>query len=366
MQAIDHLMSTQTTSLAEQWKALSGEEPQLRIRDAAARLGVSEAELLATRVGAGVLRLQGDWRDFIKALPGLGRVLCLTRNEHAVHERHGVFREIGFFGPPPQFGNVVGPDIDLRLFLAHWHVGFAVEDKTKEGTRRSFQIFDASGTAVHKVYLLPESNEACYLEITERFLAEDQSTTQEVTPAPEPQEELPDSEIDRPAYEAEWLALKDTHHFFRLLDKYKVSREQALRLAPEGYAWRVKLDSTEKLLRKASESKLPIMVFVGNPGCIQIHTGLTENIKWFGDNWLNVLDEEFSMHLKHDKVASAWVVRKPTQEEGVGYITSMEIFDANGENIALFFGKRKPNELECEAWRELAFSLEKEVSTEVA
>jgi putative hemin transport protein len=74
----------------------------------------------------------------------------------------------------------------------------------------------------------------------------------------------------------------------------------------------------------------------------------------FGEEWLNVLDEEFNMHLFEPLVASVWMARKPT---GDGDVTSVELYDGKGENIALFFGKRKPGEAENPAWRELVASL---------
>jgi putative hemin transport protein len=43
--------------------------------------------------------------------------------------------------------------------------------------------------------------------------------------------------------------------------------------------------------------------------------------------------------VREDLVASAWVVRKPTVD---GIVTSLEVFDADGCEIALFFGERKP------------------------
>ena len=49
--------------LKEGWAALRAAEPKLRIRDAAQRLGVSEAELLATRTGQGVTRLRPEHRS---------------------------------------------------------------------------------------------------------------------------------------------------------------------------------------------------------------------------------------------------------------------------------------------------------------
>ncbi len=36
-------------------------------------------------------------------------------------------------------------DIDLRLFMSHWELGFAVTDATDEGPRRSLQFFDRDG-----------------------------------------------------------------------------------------------------------------------------------------------------------------------------------------------------------------------------
>jgi len=91
------------------------------------------------------------------------------------------------------------------------------------------------------------------------------------------------------------------------------------------------------------------MVFVGNRGMIQIHTGPVKTIRVMGP-WLNVLDPDFNLHLRADLIASAWAVRKPTSD---GIVTSLELFDAEGENIAMLFGARKPGTPELEGWREL-------------
>ena len=58
-----------------------------------------------------------------------------------------------------------------------------------------------------------------------------------------------------------------------MLKKFNVSRVQALRLAGEARAWRVKNTAHADILLAASETDLPIMVFVGNRGCVQIHRG---------------------------------------------------------------------------------------------
>jgi putative hemin transport protein len=344
--------TTHSTPLALRWARLQEEKPKLRIRDAAAELGVSEAQLVATGCGQHVVRLAGDWPRMIQDLPTLGRIMCLTRNEHAVHERFGEFLKTDFFHG---MGQVVGPDIDLRLFMSHWKHGFAVTDMTSEGERQSFQFFDASGMAIHKIYLQKESNYGAYGVILNKYRAEDQSPSLTVEAAAEPRPEIPDAEIDSTGFQQGWRELKDTHAFYPLTLKFRVARLQALRLAPDGFARRVAVSSVKTMLEAAAAEALPIMVFIGNRGCIQIHTGRVENIRMFGEEWLNVLDDEFNMHLRQSAIASAWVVRKPTLE---GDVTSVEVYDADGNQLAMFFGKRKPGETENLEWRALAASLE--------
>jgi putative hemin transport protein len=345
-------MKTEITDLKTRWSELLQENPKLRIRDAATQLGVSEAELLATRCGGSVTRLEGNWGGLMKKFPALGEVMCLTRNEAAVHERYGTFTDpISFFH---EMGQVVGADIDLRLFMNHWELGFAVTDESEEGPRRSLQFFDKDGTAVHKVYLTAKSNAALYDEFVKAYRATNQAYVQAVVPVEKAPSEKPDSEIDVEGFREGWLSMKDTHDFFGLLRKFSVGRHQALRLAPPDHARRVDLSATQVMLETAAAKKVPIMVFVGSPGCIQIHTGPVEKIKRFGGNWLNVLDEKFNFHLNETLVTSAWVVKKATKD---GQVTSLELFDAAGENLVLFFGKRKPGEAEDPAWRAIVADL---------
>jgi putative hemin transport protein len=105
------------------------------------------------------------------------------------------------------------------------------------------------------------------------------------------------------------------------------------------------------------------MVFVGSPGCIQIHTGPVVRVEPMemparGDaapmRWLNVLDPGFNLHLREDRIASVWIVEKPTSD---GHVTSVEAFDSEGELMAMFFGARKPGMPEREDWRKLVRGL---------
>ncbi len=85
----------------------------------------------------------------------------------AVHEKTGVYRDVQLFDTH-KMGQVLAGDIDLRLFLGRWHVGFAVTLQKPGGSLRGFQFFDRHGTAVHKIYLREESDEAAGASFVKR------------------------------------------------------------------------------------------------------------------------------------------------------------------------------------------------------
>lgn len=336
-------------NLKERWAQFRADNPQIRIRDAAQKLGTSEAELLATEIGEAVVRLNDKFDELLQELHTLGRIMALTRNEEIVHERKGEYGSVEVTNGHGKMGLVLGDDIDLRIFFSPWKFGFAVTSESARGTMRSFQFFDASGTAIHKVFLTDASDLAAYEKLVEKYRSGDQSQTVNVSAKSEQTPDKDDSEIDVEGFQKAWAELKDTHDFFPLLRKFGVGREQALRLASREMAFQVPTDSYQNALKKASELKLPIMVFVGNDGIIQIHTGEVENVLE-ARGWFNVMDEKFNLHINQNEIASAWVVKKPTDD---GTVSSLEIFNKQGENVALFFGKRKPGIPEKEEWREL-------------
>jgi putative hemin transport protein len=325
-------------------------EKKLRNREAAHALGVSEGEALAAFVGEHVVRLEPRFVELFEEMPVLGAVMALTRNETAVHEKDGTFEAMSHDGP---VGLALGSAIDLRIFYRNWASGFAVREATAHGVMKSLQFFDAQGHAVHKVFLRDHSNHAAFDALVERWCMGDQVPGLEVAAAPQPAAVLPDSAIDVAGFRAAWSEMTDTHQFFGMLRKFGLARTQALRLADRDFAYPVAVDSLRRVLEGAAATALPIMVFVGNHGMIQIHTGPVQTIRSMGP-WLNVLDPGFNLHVREDLIAQAWIVRKPTSD---GIVTSLELFDSRGENVAMLFGARKPGTRELEGWRELAASL---------
>ncbi|NBL65061.1 hemin-degrading factor [Flavobacterium sp. NST-5] len=345
-------MTTITQDLKTRWNALKAENPNLRIRNAAEKLGVSEAELLATQIGETVTRLRPEFAKILTEIEKLGKVMALTRNEECVHERKGIYLNPDFSSP--HAGLFVGEDIDLRIFLSHWASAFAVAEKSEHGDRKSLQFFGKDGLAIHKIYLTKDSNDEAFEELIAKFISEDQTTNETTTEVPLNIDEKPDAEIDVAGFRNAWENLTDTHAFFGMLRKFGVTRTQALRLAPnENFAKKVDKEVIVKMLEGAAAEKLPIMVFVGNRGNIQIHTGMVRKTMWHG-NWFNVMDPDFNLHLDMSKIAQTWIVRKPTED---GMVTAIEVFNEMGEIIVQFFGKRKPGIPELEEWRKLVAGL---------
>lgn len=319
------------------------QHPGQRARNVAQALGVSEAEWIAAGSGgAQVTALAGEPQAIFRELGTLGEVMALTRNEWCVHERHGRYENIQAKGP---VGLVLGPDIDLRVFFSHWKSAWAVSHDGRD----SLQFFDAEGVAVHKVYRLESTDAQAWQALIARF------ATAPVWPqlsAVAVAEALNQAE-DPPALREAWLAMTDTHDFFPLLRKFKLSRLAALTAAGSDLAQPVSVDAVERMLGHAAASGLSIMCFVGNRGMIQIHTGPVHALRRTGP-WFNVLDPRFNLHLNTDSVAQSWVVNKPTAD---GWVTSLELYAANGDLIVQFFGERKPGKPELPAWRELMLGL---------
>ncbi|MCS4302125.1 hemin-degrading factor [Chryseobacterium sp. BIGb0232] len=341
-------MSILVNDLKEKWEALKAENPHVRIRNAAAQFGVSEAELLVTSVGEGVTVLNPDFPGILTAAEQLGKVMALTRNDECVHERKGIYLNGDFSSPHAQL--FVGEDIDLRIFLNHWKFAFSVV----EGDKKSLQFFGKDGLALHKIYLTKKSEEAAFDAIIEKFKAEDQNQTFTFEAVAPKQAEKPDAEIDIEGFKKAWTELKDTHDFFMMTRKFGVSRTQALRLAPEGFTQKIDNSKVVNILEEASEKSTPIMVFVGNRGIIQIHTGNVKKTLWH-QQWFNVMDPDFNLHLDVTKIAEAWIVKKPTED---GEVTAIEVFNKEGDFIVQFFGKRKPGIPELQEWKDLVATLE--------
>ncbi|CUI06743.1 hemin-degrading factor [Massilia antarctica] len=361
---------TGATTLAERWNTLRTEQPKAMIRDAARTLGVSEAELLATGIGSTVTLLRSDGndpREIMRRALDLGTVLALTRNENGVIERTGVATRVK---PQPAddketvkdderearqrniAGGYLGGEIDLRFTFSKWKHAFAVAQPGADGVvKRSLQFFDENGVAIHKIYPKDAAGVAVFDKLVDDFRHPDQNAALTVAARAPKAAELADSKVDVKEFQQAWSEMSDVHQFNRLLAEFKITREQAMRLAPAGMVQRLKPDAVRTLLDEAARQQLPIMSFLGNGAVIQIFSGkITRTAASAG--WYNVLDPAFNLHLRESAFKSGWVVRRAG-------VTSVEFYDNEGEQVVSFFGVRERGQAQPKSWVDLTATLPK-------
>lgn len=339
----------------------------LRQRDIATQLQMSECEIVASRCGVindelgtvkRLLCTPTSRKAMFEQFPTLGKIMSMTRNESAVHERKGVFESVRV---GEQMGLILGKDIDLRLIFKNWVYAYSVTDVSDTRTLNSLQFYDGYGQAVYKLYATEQTNITAWDDIVTQFLDCHQDSGEEVMPLGESidvNDEIK-KKLDVTQFQNDWHQLTDVHQFHPLLKRHGISRIDAMNHAPQGSVTEVRVDCVLELLNRAQVQVMPIMVFVGNRGCVQIHTGTIQRIVQ-ANGWLNILDPDFNLHLKQENLHTAWVVRRPSSD---GIITCIDFFDNANNLVMSIFGKRIPFEPELLEWQSLAEAIAHEFST---
>ncbi len=307
--------SVSPEALKRRWDELRENRPQLRIREAASVLEVSEAELLATGCGENVTRLEAGWPVLLDEVDSLGPVMALTRNDNAVHEKTGFYLNIRLTDTG---GRIQGENIDLFLDFRHWHSAFAVTEQTRQGARDSLQFFDRDGTAVHKIYMTENRYIPAYRTLIERYRSEDQSQRQHVGP--------PLRNIDSVAVVDGNERLGQAWH-----ERLIACGAVPYRSTEPLQTGRLQPSSFRRFMEKASESGAGLTVLVGNAGAVQVHTGTIEKLMITGP-WFNVLDDSFNLHLKEDALAELLFSERPA---GDTVAKTLELYDAAERTIAM-------------------------------
>ncbi len=319
-------------------------------RDLAEILNISEAELIHLRVSHDADRLNTDTRSVLAALENVGVTKSITRNDYAVHEQIGRYENQHLNG---HAGLILNPRaLDLRLFLQHWLHIFCLTEHHPKGDRHSIQFFDAAGNAIHKVYTTDETDMAAWEALVAKYRREENPPLA-IVPVQKPQATAQPETAD---VDTEWRAMTDVHQFFQLLRRHNLSRQQAFRAVGDDLAYRVDNRSLSQLLETARDQKNEIMIFVGNPGCVQIFTGEIEKVRPHGE-WINIFNSRFTLHLVESAIAESWVTRKPTKD---GFVTSLELFATDGTQIAQLYGQRTEGQPEQPQWREQIAALHNE------
>jgi len=344
---------------AQDVRVAKADNTDLYPRNLAEKLGISEAELIAAEIGHGAVRIEAHPDQLIAHVQNLGEVMALTRNDSCVIEKVGVYEN---YRGGPHATMVLNKEIDLRMFPKHWAYAFAVEQKTDKGTKRSLQVFDAAGDAVHKIYLRPDSNLDEWEVLKTALLHEEQSELLDVAPrkATDPARGTPD-QADQ--LRAEWDKMTDTHQFIRFVHKMKMNRLGAYRHVGAPYVRALDVGAVEEAITGLAGTGIETFLFAGNLGCIQIHHGAIENVKQVGP-WFNILDPGYDLHLRTDHITEVYAVTKSTRD---GPTISIEAFDADGMIILQLFGSRRSKDGDFDAFQKMVDAMPThEATTEVS
>ena len=346
-----------TKPLYESYLQAKNEKKASYARDLANYLNVSEAELTHARVGHDAKRLHGDVRDILTALATVGEVKAITRNEIAVHEHLGEYTNARF---NDHAGLILNPRaLDLRFFFSHWASIFALTEETARGIRHSIQFFDLHGDSLHKVYTTDNTHMDAWNTLIDTYLSPENPVL-EITPA-KSFTDAPVTTALAQQLEQQWRSMTDVHQFFKILQENNLSRQQAFKAVSDDLAYQVDNSALKTLLALAKEVQNEIMIFVGNRGCVQIFTGKIDRLvpHQFENSeqvWINIFNPAFTLHLIESEIVESWITRKPTQD---GFVTSLELFDSKGQQIAQLYGQRTEGTKEQQQWREQLNALAK-------
>lgn len=330
------------TTLFQQYQALKSEHPKKYARELAGMLAVSEAELVQARTAEDAVVLKPDFVTLLTQLATVGETKSIVRNDWAVHEQVGRYDNLHL---GQHAGLVLNPRaLDQRIFISQWQSVFALNEQSERGTRHSIQIFDAQGDAVLKIYATPQTDRAAWQALIAAFSLPALPALKIAPAGPAAWSTQPDNAL----IEQEWRAMTDVHQFFGLLKRHNVSRQQAFRAVADDLAKQVDNSALRDVLEMAQADGNEIMIFIGNRGCVQIFTGVVEKLTPV-DNWLNIFTPTFTLHLLENGIAESWITRKQTAN---GVVTSLELFAADGTQIAQLYGQRTEGEPEQTRWRE--------------
>jgi putative hemin transport protein len=231
----------------------------LNNRAAASKLGVSEAELVASACGRFATRLRSDCRALLDRLAQLGEIKCIVRNPYAVLERAGTVQSAEYMAPGRL--RLHADRFEAECQLESWRKGFALEETGAAGTKCSLQFFTAEGVSAAKFFLRPASEVQAYRELVRAFADENQSDREDVVPAA--------ASAPVPA--------------------------QRLRPAAE--------DALLNFLRCASRGHRPLRLRVHNGAAALVTSKVIERVKRSEKGgWVNVLDDGLNLHLHEERI----------------------------------------------------------------
>lgn len=331
-------------ALRHVWQLFHDRYPAARPHDCAAALGVSEAELLASRCGGDVVRLQAA-AEVLQALPSLGDVRAVTAGAHAELEADCCFTDVRLDG---RGGSLRDGGVRLTFVPAHWRHVFAILPVRSAGRYGALCFFGADGKALHEIRLTARSEPAAWRALLGRHAARSQHPAFTPVAPPAAASHGDHRPVDQAALAAAWSAVQTPQDAGALCGRAGITRLQALRALGAPWARRVPVATLQQTLRLAAAERTRLTLTAVNRACLQARSGPVD-VLGEADGWFSVSSDDFRLRLRQAALDSAWIVRVPTRD---GLVSSLEVYDGRCL-VASVEAERRPGRREPADWRRL-------------
>lgn len=171
--------------LRDAWESLRRADPHVHGPDAAARLGVAEAHLLACKVGHGAVALEPDLRQLLSTCQSWGKLLVAIRSASGV--MLNVMETVSAsYDAGAKLIRISGPAHDIAFADAVARSCFLLEDHDAHGHTVSVNWFDGRGDAIGRIFLMAKTGRERALPGIHRLSLRTQSKLLETDAAAEP------------------------------------------------------------------------------------------------------------------------------------------------------------------------------------
>ena len=295
----------QFNKLKKQWESFkkNPDNKRIRIRDAAKKLCVSEAELLSTLIDDSVTYIKfNNFYTFIEKVLSLDKVMLLTRSDNVVHEitvftldlavdQDGLIYDKNTFNP--------------LLRIAPTDIAYTFSElKTHQGKNLySFQFFNSDGNSIAKIYLKGKT-ESLFNEIVSEYKVNYDYSIQNKQ-----------SDTNKKLYDLNSSTIK-----YQFMPKNAPKFKKIKKI--DGSALRT-------IMENLSKKTIPIQFHGIGLNTVQYYYGEIKNVTDYGP-WINVMDKKFNIHILEKKIVSCQLNQLSINNKNY---CSLAWFDINNQNV---------------------------------
>lgn len=284
----------------------------------AERLGISEGEVQASRLGRDVWTLPLTPCQLARHLGELGSARAVTEATSARLVQSGLY--------PGMVRDATVRDSCRRVLgwqPQRWHWACLVRGEAPLAPWH-LQLYDLHGRCVHRCSPLNGRLSSGW----QALVAMRSDTPPAFTRlAPLPPRTLPEA----PGLAAAWARVADESACQALLNRYRLERHEALALLEGRFTQALPLAALPLWLAATADWGVELTIRVANSGCRQTACGRILRLRRRG-RWLVVTGESYSLRLDMQGIEHLWQV--PRQRSGGQRYTRLEAFDGEGRPVA--------------------------------